>query len=377
MPIRCACGFILSRVQTTQTIKINVELLLGWCAKDERAVEILRDSIREPRNRRHIYKLLNRQPLQGFAELVRSLFREEMAYRNALWHRRVEGNHDYFEGIRDCAFLLCRLGTHEDQELISAAGRLNQDVGTLEEYSQSFEDPGFGRDLEIECEKAIDLRTNICTAPYEKVARGWPDSGRHILAHYDDVGVVVYQAYRSSIADFAVANQRFGGDFSLSRMSWIKPSFLWMMYRSGWATKENQERILAIRVKSSFFESLLELAVTSTFDAERYPSYDDWQRAVASSEVRLQWDPDHDLNGHPLARRTLQLGLRGSTLEQYADAAIISIEDITPFAKDAHTLLDKHLRELYVPDETVYVPGAAAAANLGVPVTARSAARDA
>jgi hypothetical protein len=292
------------------------------------------------------------------------MFREEIEYRDALWHGSVEEVDDYFEGIHDCAFLLTRLGTEEDQKLIAKAGRLNQDVGTMEEYSQFPEEANARRVWELARETAIDQRTNIRTAPYAHVAKGWPQSGRHILAQYDDVGVVVYQAYRSSIADFAVAHQKFGGDFSVSRMSWIKPNFLWMMYRSGWATKENQERILAIRMNSSFFESLLERAVWSSFEPERHPSNDDWRKAIESSDVRLQWDPDHDLNGLPLDRRALQLGLRGSTLEEYADAAIISIEDVTSFAKNAHARLDDRMSDLYVPQEDVYVPGAAAAANV-------------
>ena len=68
-------------------------------------------------------------------------------------------------------------------------------------------------------------------------------------------------------------------------MSWIKPNFLWMMYRSGWATKESKERILAIRLRRSFFDELLGAAVPSSFDPERYGSREDWQRAVAQSEV--------------------------------------------------------------------------------------------
>ena len=65
--------------------------------------------------------------------------------------------------------------------------------------------------------------------------------------------IVVYQAYKKTIADFAVQHQKFGGpDFSFNRMSWIKPNFLWMMYRSSWSAKEGQERILAIWIKQSF-----------------------------------------------------------------------------------------------------------------------------
>jgi len=76
----------------------------------------------------------------------------------------------------------------------------------------------------------------------------WPASGRHILAQYDHSSIIVYQAYRPSIGLYALRHQRFGGDFSYNRMSWIKPNFLWMMYRSGWGTKPKQEITLAVRL---------------------------------------------------------------------------------------------------------------------------------
>jgi hypothetical protein len=69
------------------------------------------------------------------------------------------------------------------------------------------------------------------TLPSNEQVRAWPESGRHILARYDDETIVVYQAYRAEIGRFAVENGCFGGEFKYSRMSWIKPNFLWMMYR--------------------------------------------------------------------------------------------------------------------------------------------------
>ncbi len=85
--------------------------------------------------------------------------------------------------------------------------------------------------------------------PYLVQIRRWPKTGRHILAQFDDESVIVYQAYRPAIGHFAAKNGFFGGEFSLSRMSWIKPNFLWMMYRCGWASKEGQEVVLAVRLK--------------------------------------------------------------------------------------------------------------------------------
>lgn len=92
-------------------------------------------------------------------------------------------------------------------------------------------------------------------ANYLEQSAAWPGRGKHIMAQFDDESIVVYQAYRPSIARFAVENQRFGGEFSFSRMSWIKPNFLWMMYRSGWAEKVGQEHILAVRLKREGFDS--------------------------------------------------------------------------------------------------------------------------
>src|SRR5688500_14541828 len=89
----------------------------------------------------------------------------------------------------------------------------------------------------------------------------WPTSGRHILAQFDDTSVTVYQAYRPDIGRYAAANQRFGGEFSFNRMSWVKPNFLWMMYRSGWGTKEGQEVTLAVRIRRDGFDQILAQAV--------------------------------------------------------------------------------------------------------------------
>lgn len=73
---------------------------------------------------------------------------------------------------------------------------------------------------------------------YLEQKQSWPLKGKHIMAQYDESSVVVYQAYRPAIGEFATENQYFGGPFSYTRMSWIKPNFLWMMYRSGWGSKE-------------------------------------------------------------------------------------------------------------------------------------------
>jgi hypothetical protein len=195
----------------------------------------------------------------------------------------------------------------------------------------------------------------------------WPKSGRHIMAQFDADSIVVYQAYRPAIARYAVVNQRFGGEFSFSRMSWIKPNFLWMMYRSGWARKEGQEHILAIRLRRPFFDELLEQAVASTFNASRFTTHDEWQAAVGNSEVRLQWDPDHGPRGNAVERRALQLGLRGKMLRRFGEEDLISVEDITSFVAGQHALLDYAFGDLITPHEQVYRPSSRQAMeNIGL-----------
>jgi uncharacterized protein DUF4291 len=190
---------------------------------------------------------------------------------------------------------------------------------------------------------------------YQTLQAGWPEQGRHILAHFDATTIYVYQAYRPTIADYAVSHQRFGGEFSFGRMSWIKPNFLWMMYRSGWASKEGQERILAVRLNRSFFDELLRAAVPSSFEQSTYSSRQEWAEAVKSSEVRLQWDPDHDPAGRPLERRALQLGLRGRALQRYATDQIVSITDLTDFVIEQRDRLSAPAT-LLMPEERVYIP---------------------
>lgn len=111
---------------------------------------------------------------------------------------------------------------------------------------------------------------NLITEPYIAQNDRWPRSGRHILAQFDDQSVVVYQAYRPEIGHFAARHGYFGGEFSLGRMSWIKPNFLWMMYRSGWGTKPGQEVTLAVRLRRDAFDEILRLAVHSSFTPEVY-----------------------------------------------------------------------------------------------------------
>ena len=210
------------------------------------------------------------------------------------------------------------------------------------------------------------MKLNI--TPYLEQKENWVKEGRVILAQFDSESIIVYQAYRPSIGNFAAKNGYFGGDFKTSRMTWIKPNFLWMMYRSGWGTKQGQEVVLAIRLKRSAFDFILAQAVHSTYSRELYESKQEWQKAVARSNVRLQWDPDHSPRGGKLQRRAIQLGLRGDIVTKYAQEWILDIEDISDFvAQQRENAIADDYSALSTPTEGIYpVENAEIIANLGL-----------
>ena len=201
---------------------------------------------------------------------------------------------------------------------------------------------------------------NLPVERYCEQQDSWPAAGRHILAHYDADTIVVYQAYRRSIGAYAIRHGAFGVDFSYGRMSWIKPNFLWMMYRSGWGTKEGQEITLGLRLRRPFFDGVLAQAVASSRDPAGHATHDAWKAAIETSDVRLQWDPDHDPLGRALSRRAIQLGLRGAVLDAFGRRELLEVLDMTAYVAGQRALLDGGLDRLTTPVERVYVPDNAA-----------------
>lgn len=141
-----------------------------------------------------------------------------------------------------------------------------------------------------------------------------------IRARFDASTITVYQAYGHAIADAALAAHRFVSPFSYGRMTWVKPSFLWMMERCGWATKPMQERVLAVRVSRRAFDEAVQRAVSTSVANEHAP-------------IRVQWDPERSLRGGKLEHRSLQLGLGREVSRAYALEWVQGIDDVTPLVK--------------------------------------------
>ncbi|MFC8244479.1 DUF4291 domain-containing protein [Streptomyces chartreusis] len=150
-----------------------------------------------------------------------------------------------------------------------------------------------------------------------------------IRADYDARTIVVYQAYSPAIADAALRAGRFVAPFSFHRMTWIKPSFMWLMHRSKWARKPGQERVLAVRITREGWEDALSQAVLTIAD----------QTAVAQAAVHVQWDPERSPRGAALNHYSIQVGIGRHLIRTFTDDWIVSLTDLTPQIRKASALV--------------------------------------
>ncbi|WP_196886494.1 DUF4291 family protein [Aureivirga sp. CE67] len=176
-----------------------------------------------------------------------------------------------------------------------------------------------------------------------------------IYADYDDEGVYLYQAFKPEIVKVAVELQTFGKGFGLDRITWIKPSFGWILRRSKYATKNRMQAIARIKITHEAFLEILEQSIITHWDSEIYPSEDTWKKQLDNSDVIHQWDPERDIIGKRLDRQAIQIGIRGEVIKKYVSEYIISVEDVTPLAHKLGELKKKYSRHFpKLPEEKEY-----------------------
>ncbi|CAM3918458.1 MULTISPECIES: DUF4291 domain-containing protein [Flavobacterium] len=180
---------------------------------------------------------------------------------------------------------------------------------------------------------------------------------QEIRADYNRDTIIVYQAYGEKIAIPAIKNKKFQEPFSFSRMTWIKPSFLWLMERSNWANKSNQEYILAIRIRRDKWDEALNMGVLTHPDSNVYSSGHEWEEKFNQAKVHIQWDPERNFKGTKLNYQSIQVGISRFLIQEYNEEWIVDIEDYTPLVKKIRTLIKegkyKEAQRL-LPNEKVY-----------------------
>lgn len=172
-------------------------------------------------------------------------------------------------------------------------------------------------------------------------------SEREVRAVYCEKTIRVYQAYSPEIGDRAVASQSLlVPGFGTTRMTWIKPSFLWMMYRSGWAAKDAlQTRVLAIDILRSGFDWALSCGLVNEAQAGAHHKFED-------SPVVIQWDPDRDLRMARQSYRAIQIGLRKEAVKKYTEEWIVKITDMTELAHR----ISAHVQRSEIEEATALLP---------------------
>ena len=162
---------------------------------------------------------------------------------------------------------------------------------------------------------------------------------REIRAHYDSDSIVVYQAYSSQIADRALQHQTFVAPFSMRRMTWIKPSFLWLMHRSRWGRKNGQQRTLAVHITRQGWEQALAEGVLTHREPSIYRKPEDWVQAFENAKVHIQWDTERSLRGAALNHSSIQVGVSRHRVSAFVNEWILKIEDLSPVVQKIRELL--------------------------------------
>ncbi|ACU36223.1 DUF4291 domain-containing protein [Actinosynnema mirum] len=175
---------------------------------------------------------------------------------------------------------------------------------------------------------------------------------RQIRADYDDSHITVYQAYSSAIADPALAAGRFVPPFSFGRMTWVKPSYLWLMHRSNWARKPGQERVLAVRITRAGWERALAQAVLTG------------SPGLEGARVHVQWDPERSLRGAALNHYSIQVGVGRDVVRELVDEWTTGVADLTGRTRRIAALLQagraEQARRLLPPERPYPLPVAIA-----------------
>ncbi|KAH7346114.1 ATP-dependent RNA helicase DHX8 [Pyrenochaeta sp. MPI-SDFR-AT-0127] len=169
---------------------------------------------------------------------------------------------------------------------------------------------------------------------------------RQIRAHYTPTTITLYQAYKTEIATAAVQHQRLDASskFSTSRMTWLKPSWAWMLYRSGYSYKDpGQAHILALSIEREAFLGLLRKSVVASSHSEDQPDSGAKARREKREKpasVRVQWDPERTVRLEKLPYRSIQIGVPGALVDELVKG-IVKIEDVTERARQLKTTLDE------------------------------------
>ena len=249
---------------------------------------------------------------------------------------------EYKPIARRCTWALADIGTDEAKEKLTQLANCGNELieGFAQKRLTSWEKEIPRKGMKIGFHRGSAF---VKLDYYENLKAHIEHDGKQIVTGYQtENDIIVYQAYNPQIAAYAIEHQKFGGsNYSFNRMTWIKPNFLWMMYRCGWASKPNQERVLAISISKDFFIKLLREGQVTSMKQAHYKEESIWRKFLNTSEVRIQWDPHHRPDESKLERKAIQIGIKGGLQKEFGTKQINFIKDITHFVKEQKMYIDR------------------------------------
>jgi hypothetical protein len=140
-------------------------------------------------------------------------------------------------------------------------------------------------------------------------------------------------------------------------MTWIKPSFLWLMHRSHWGQKSGQERTLAVRIRRTGWEKALSLGVLTHPEPSIHGRSGEWEKQFQNALVHIQWDTERSLRGSAQNRYSIQVGISRHLIQEFVDEWIVSLKDLSPTVAKIRQLLqsgkEKNAKRL-LPSEKIF-----------------------
>lgn len=154
--------------------------------------------------------------------------------------------------------------------------------------------------------------------------------------HRENGAYVVFQAFSPRY----INGDKFSDLINVHRMSWLKTSLLWTLWRSDWGKKSEQERIIEVSIQPEYLQGLEDRMVSTKFPH------------TPENEVLVQIDPDRAIIGRfwssginywVNANSTRHFGIRGQTLAHYLNEIVPgNLHDITDTIRSVELAKPEH-----------------------------------
>ena len=175
----------------------------------------------------------------------------------------------------------------------------------------------------------------VPTAPWSEVDAGLPQSGRPLLACFNDEVVTVFASFGPDIAEFALRRGSLGGDsWRVGRITRFRLCFGDLFHHTSGGGQAGQEHLLAIHLQRDKFDGMLRQAVHwRVFPEGLYQTKGQWRLATRYAQAVMDWCPERGPDGAELGRSCVRFGVRDHLQKSFSSSWIVGIESMNAIGK--------------------------------------------